>query len=189
MQEILQGNSGYAKMQSDLGNYSKGIELIKRFVHISSWHMKEYETAAMWKLYARTNEAVAIKSTCKQLKNSLPNWDHLLIGKVKYLDYNKEQMEAKSITDRFFHKTKSYEHEEEVRAVLINLSEDWPSFIPVTETETGVYIKTQIDNLIDKVYVAPTSPNWFQELVENILNLYGVHKEVKRTSLDDKALY
>ena len=73
--------------------------------------------------------------------------------------------------------------------VLLNLNDVWPSAIKVVQTEGGVYIKTQIDTLIDKVYVAPNSPDWFQELVEHTINLYGLHKEVNRTSLDDKALY
>ncbi len=151
--------------------------------------MKEYESAAMWKLYTQTNEAVAIKSTFRRLQESLPRSDKLLIGKVKYIDYKKERLGEKFITDRFFYKRKSYEHEEEIRVVLFNLNDEWPSSIQVVETEGGVYIKIQIDTLIDKVYVAPNSPDWFRELVENIVRLYGIHKEVIRTSLDDKALY
>ncbi len=151
--------------------------------------MKEYESAAMWKLYTQTNEAVAIKSTFRRLQESLPRSDKLLIGKVKYRDYKKERLGEKFITDRFFYKRKSYEHEEEIRVVLFNLNDEWPSSIQVVETEGGVYIKIQIDTLIDKVYVAPNSPDWFRELVENIVRLYGIHKEVIRTSLDDKALY
>jgi len=189
MRKIREGKMGYARMQQDLRDISNGFELLKKFVNINSWYMKEYESAAMWKLYAKTNEAVAIRSSCKRLRESLPDCDQLLIGQVKYIDYKKERLEEKYITDRFFYKRKSYEHEEEIRVVLLNLNDELPSTIQAVETEGGVYIKTRIDTLIEKVYVAPNSPDWFWELVEHIINLYGLHKEVDRTSLDDEALY
>src|SRR5205807_1589624 len=35
----------------------------RRFVAISCWHMNDFESAALWDLYGRTGEAVAIQST------------------------------------------------------------------------------------------------------------------------------
>lgn len=93
--KIVEGIMGYAKTQADLTDISKGIKLLKHFTNINSWYMKEYESAAMWRLYAQTNEAVAIKSTFKRLRESLPNSDELLIGKVKYIDYKKERLYEK----------------------------------------------------------------------------------------------
>ena len=192
VRKIREGKEGYAMMQQNLQDISGGFELLKKFVNINSWYMKEYESAAMWKLYAKTNEAVTIRSSYKRLRESLPDCDQLLIGQVKYIDYRKERMEEKCITDRFFYKRKSYEYEEEIRIILLkNLNGELPSAIQAqaVETEGGIYVKTQIDTLIEKVYVAPNSPDWFRELVKRILKLYGFHKEVIRTSLDDKALY
>jgi len=186
---IREGKMGYVRMQQNLQEISDGFELLKKFVYVNSWYMKEYESAAMWNLYAKTNEAVAIMSSNKRLRESLPSFDQLLVGQVRYIDYKNENMEERYITDRFFYKRKSYEHEEEIRVVLLNLQDEFPSAIHPVETEDGVYIRTEISELIDKIYVAPNSPEWFRELVERIINLYGLHKEVKRTSLDDKALY
>ncbi|MEK6754152.1 MAG: hypothetical protein AABZ00_17975 [Chloroflexota bacterium] len=188
-EKILEGKWGYAKMQEYLKEKSERSELIKRFVYISSWYLNEYESAAMWKLYAQTNEAVAIKSTVKYLRESLPKYDELLIGRVKYIDYKKEYMEEVPLVDRFFYKRKSFEYEEEVRVVIFNLNEKWDSRFQAVEVNGGIYVKTKIDSLIDEIYVAPNSPNWFQELVENVAKLYGINKPVIRTSLDDKALY
>jgi len=190
MGKIREGKMGNAMMQQNWQEISDGFATLKKLVNINSWYMKEYESAAMWNLYAQTKEAVAIKSSCKRLRKSLPDCDQLLIGQVKYIDYKKERMEEKCITDRFFYKRKSYEHEEEIRIILLkNLNGELPSTIQAVETEGGVYVETQIDTLIEKVYVAPNSPDWFRELVKRILKLYGFHKEVIRTSLDDKALY
>ena len=50
-----------------------------------TWHMSEHESAAMWKLYARTEEAVCIRSTYARLQKALP--DDVYLGRVQYIDY------------------------------------------------------------------------------------------------------
>ena len=42
-------------------------------VAVSCWHINTHESAAMWKLYAKTNEAVCIQSTYKRLRAALPS--------------------------------------------------------------------------------------------------------------------
>jgi hypothetical protein len=43
------------------------FEQWRRFVAINSWHMNDYESAAMWKLYLKSDEGVAIRSTYQRL--------------------------------------------------------------------------------------------------------------------------
>lgn len=105
------------------------------------------------------------------------------------MDYKREYIEEESLIDRFFYKRQSFKYEEEARVVVFNLNEKWGTRFQAVETEGGVYIKIKIDNLIDEIYVAPNSPDWFQELVENVIKLYTMNKPVIRTSLDDRALY
>jgi hypothetical protein len=188
-QGVIEGKMGFAMMDQLLKEYADGKKSLKQLVNINSWYMKEYESAAMWQLYAQSNEAVAIRSTVKRLRESLPTFSQLFIGRVQYIDYRKEGIPEKYITDRFFCKQKSFEYEEEVRAILLNLNSDWLSSIQAVDNENGIYVKVQIDTLIDEIFVAPKSPNWFKELVENVPRLYGDQKDVKRTSLDDKVLY
>ncbi len=44
---------------------SRFYQWIRRMVTINSWHMNDQESAAMWKLYAKTNESIAIRSTLR----------------------------------------------------------------------------------------------------------------------------
>ena len=185
-QWVIEGKMGFAMMDQLLKEYADGKKSLKQLVNINSWYMKEYESAAMWQLYAQSNEAVAIRSTVKLLRESLPPFSQLFIGGVKYIDYRVESISEKYITDRFFYKRKSFEHEEEIRAILLNLNPNWLSTIHAVESQGGVYIKVKVDTLIDKIFVAPKSPAWFKELVENIIRLYGIQKDVERTSLDAK---
>jgi hypothetical protein len=187
-EKILEGKWGYEKMQRYIDERSKKLEELKQSTYISSWRMSEHESAAMWKIYAQTNEAVAIKSSVERLRKSLPDINALLIGEVKYIDYKKESIAGKIHTDRFFYKRKSFEYEEEIRVVLDQNDKNHLNK-RVVRTEGGVYIKTKIDILINKIYIAPNSPKWFQELVDKVANLYGINKKAKRTSLEDKALY
>jgi hypothetical protein len=49
------------------------MEIYDRFrkiVNISSWHINENESAAMWEICLQSNEGVAIQSTFKRLKDS-----------------------------------------------------------------------------------------------------------------------
>lgn len=188
-EKAINGRWGVAKTEHYINDLSEGSKLLKNFTYISSWYMSEHESAAMWRLYARTNEAVAVKSTVKRLRKSLPKNEELLIGQMKYIDYKKEYIEEKSLTDRFFHKRKSFKYEEEVRVVIFNMNEKWDVKFQTTEVDGGIYITTKLGDLIEEIYVAPNSPNWFLELVENTANLHKINKPIIRTSLDDSALY
>ena len=46
-----------------------------------------------------------------------------------------------------------------------------------------------MDVLIDKIYVAPQTPDWQLNLVKSIVEKYGLGKEVVRSILDDKPIY
>jgi hypothetical protein len=55
--------------------------------YINCWHMGEHESYAMWKIYARDPESVAIVSTRRTLRNFLPRW--IVSGEGKYIEYRK----------------------------------------------------------------------------------------------------
>jgi hypothetical protein len=54
----------------------------------SCWHMNDNESDAMWKIYLRSGEGVAILSTVKRLITCLRNTqDTVYIGDVQYIDH------------------------------------------------------------------------------------------------------
>jgi len=55
---------------------------------VSCWHINEHESTAMWKLYAQSNNGIAIKSTVGKLKDSIQCPEDVLLGAVEYLDYD-----------------------------------------------------------------------------------------------------
>ena len=59
---------------------------------ISSWHINEYESFAMWQIFTKNNEGLAIQSTIKRLQEALKPETKTTqyIGEVNYIDYKKE---------------------------------------------------------------------------------------------------
>jgi len=175
-----------------LENMSKFYETMVKYTAINCWHLSEYESDAMWKLYLKSNEGIAIQSSFDLLKTSLKDEIHdVHIGRVKYIDFEKDWMSEGNTLYPFVHKRKSFEHEKELRAVIQefrykkNGEIDWskPSF------DDGIYIQVDLAVLVDRIYLAPTSPKWLFELVKSITERYNLDKNVLQSSLDDIPVY
>lgn len=50
--------------------------------------------------------------------------------------------------------------------------------------EYGRPVPVQLEDLIEKIYVAPTSPAWFRDLVTRITARYEIGVSVEQSSLD-----
>ncbi len=161
-----------------------------RYTAINCWHMNNHESAAMWHLYLKSDEGVAIQSTYSKLKKSLTDEAETFLGIVRYIDYDTEFLDSGNLLSPFVHKRKSFEHEREVRAV----SSKWPvgeeGFdFSIDSMDAGIEIKTDLEVLIEKIYVAPNSPAWFPELVRSVVNRYGYNFEVVYSRLNDSPLF
>lgn len=185
------GKSGKAPKEL-LEGLSKIFQIFPRFTLINSWHLSDYESDALWKLYLKSNEGIAIQSTFKKLKDSLKDKEHSIhIGKVKYLDYKRDWMPEGNSFYPYLSKRKSFEHERELRAVIQELPSkgsriDFSITPPFGE---GLYITVDLDVLIDRIYLAPACPKWLFELTKSVTKRYGVDKEVQQSSLDDTPVY
>src|SRR5215208_3183149 len=65
----------------------------QRSTYANCWHMNAYESAAMWSVYSRSGEGIAIQSTYGRLRDSFTSPDHkqlVSIGMVKYIDYEQD---------------------------------------------------------------------------------------------------
>ncbi len=172
----------------------KNLSLITKqwpkHIAVNCWHMNEHESAAMWKLYMQGNEGIAIQSTYKKLKDSLIDEEQIYLGLVKYIDYQTEGIYASNMFSPFMHKRKSYEHEREVRALIMKM--------PTTGDKTdyskesisnGLKIRVDMGILIEQIYVAPYCPDWFEDLVRSIVVKYGFSFKIVHSGLDDPPLF
>ncbi len=157
-----------------------------RFIAVNCWHENNYESAAMWKLYLKSDEGIAIQSTFNLLKKSITDDEKVYIGKIKYIDYEKEFINAGNLLEPFVHKRKSFEHEKEIRAVTIKYPKVESSLDFSKDTILdGIPLKVDIETLIQKIYVAPNAPKWFSELVLAVVKRYGYDFEVIQSQLNN----
>lgn len=186
-----------------------GRSKMRKLMYVNCWHMNQYESAAMWRLYLKSDEGVAIKSTIGRLGLSMKETKNIVFaGKVKYIDYEKEIIPEKNIYLPAFHKRKSFEHENEFRAVLkhpmfeqagskLTIYPDIampdtmnPENVMWTEDrlgKPGVLVAVNLDALIEKIYVSPTAEDWFLNLVKSISARYSLNKDIVQSSLADKS--
>ena len=179
-----------------LDEWSRIIESGRQWLFVNSWHMNEYESAAMWRLYAKTDEAIAVQSTYARLRDCLPSEidvgrqdpSEAYIGEVQYIDYDTDWLPEGNTFYPIVHKRKSFEHEREFRAVIYDGSGRGDRFSK--NQRKGLLIEVSLDDLIEAVYVAPTAPSWFRDLVEAVTGKYGfAHKPVIRSSLGQDPVY
>lgn len=162
----------------------------KKFVAINCWHANGHESAAMWKLYLKSNEGIAIQSTYKRLRDSIIDDRQVYLGKVKYIDYENDVIRSYNMLAPYMHKRKSFEHEREIRAVA---GIPWATTdIKITEQEPvdyGIQIRIDIESLIEKIYIAPSTPKWFADLVGSVTTLYNCTFKVVQSKLDEQPVF
>ncbi len=165
-------------------------EHLNKFTAVNCWHLNEYESAAMWKMYLKSNEGIAVQSTFKRLKDSLRDKEHdIFLGKVKYINYSKLVDPVEVFTHPVLYKRKIFRHEQELRAVIRKLPKR-RFFSPRSKPTIGegIYVPVDLKVLIDKIYLAPISLTWQSELLKSLVAKYQIDKEVVQSSMDDKPL-
>ncbi|MEH7424963.1 hypothetical protein [Bacillus thuringiensis] len=164
-------------------------EFLKRFTLINCWHMNEYESAAMWDLYLKSNEGIAIQSSVERLVKCFKgNKEKFYIGEVEYIDYKKTIIPEGNFFYPFTFKRKSFEHERELRVVhLLELPavDDAIDYKAPSPLEFGMPIKCDIKELIERVYVSPTAPEWVFELVCSMCQKFNLDVEVIKSELSE----
>jgi hypothetical protein len=173
------------KMMAQMAGFAKWI---REWTYINCWHANEYESAAMWDLYAKTNEAVAIETTYQKLKKVLP--EKAFIGYVKYIDYESEWLPEGNSFYPFTHKRKSFEHEREVRAVIQELPSNENGIeVGKKNCKSGVTVPIALNDLITTIHVSPTVPTWLAELVDEVRAKYELSAVVKKSDLYSEPVF
>ena len=152
--------------------------------YVNCWCMKDYESNLMWDAYTTNNTAVAIQSTDKMLINSFNKKDKVQLCGIEYIDWKTVEIPNNHTHSQIAHKSKFYEDERELRAFLMK-------FVPVqgkkdlvwggmAPPEKGLFVKVNLDSLIEEVVVKKEAPLGFEDLVADVMGKYGVNKPVKR---------
>ncbi|WP_067730854.1 DUF2971 domain-containing protein [Oceanobacillus damuensis] len=153
----------------------KKSKLLLDLVGVSCWHLNNNESAAMWDLYLRSGDGIAIKSNVSNLIRSITS-DDVFYGQVQYIDYTKE-ITSNNTYESLFYKRSSFSHENEFRLICFESIEE-PYF-----KNYGTLQKCDINLLIDEIYVSPLAPRWFTDTVRSVSDKYAINKPIIQSSL------
>jgi len=136
---------------------------VARTTFVSSWYLSEVESAALWRLFPKSDEGIAIKSTVDKLMKSLaegPEEYSVWITPVTYGHERTRERKAKgaksySSDDVVFTKRACFEHEKELRLVIYG--HDLAK--PIPRSWRGVKVPVNINSLISEVVVGPEAPH------------------------------
>jgi len=164
----------------DFLNYYK---IHRQHVVISSWHINEYESFAMWQIFTQKSEGLAIQSTLGRLQQALlaEKEYEQHIGEVNYIDYKKEYIPFDNTFFPFLFKRKSFQYEREVRIIS-----DLTSYN--LKIDNGVKIDVNLSHLIEKIYIHPKSENWYKNLVIELVKRLGFDIIIEKSDLESDIL-
>ncbi|HET9283697.1 MAG TPA: hypothetical protein VFR24_17215 [Candidatus Angelobacter sp.] len=117
---------------------------------------------------------MAVQSTVGLLRKYTEQ--QITVGRVRYIDYCKA---FPDISFPHFFKRNGFEHEREVRAVIIDPHAD--------SSIVGKAVGIIPQALILGVKVSPLCPSWFLEIVQDVTRKYELNIDVTISSLTKKS--
>lgn len=173
---------------------------------VNCWYLGENESSYMWENYGGDKYGIVIRSTVGRLRRSLWGDPNVLrIGKVEYVDLETHDMstyDGGQAGKRALLKRQKFKYENELRVITLNdvtmdcMNPDGSEMSDQQKkgpgrfdpSRHGLYVKVQSDRLIEAVFVAPSSPAWFLDLVKRILARYDLKVPVHYSHLDMKSM-
>jgi hypothetical protein len=182
--------AGHQRRLSSLKELPIGrLEATIRLTAVNCWHASNYESEAMWRLYA--DKGVAIETTVDDLKESIKsrNSEYLVhIFKVKYMDFFDESLKPSDCMVEGLHqvpllKRHSYEHEKEVRAFI----ERTPKYLQESgkieySEPSPVRLSVDAKTLVQRVHVSPYAADPFQCSVIKVCELLNLRQGIVEPS-------
>jgi hypothetical protein len=171
------------KLSADNPEFLKYYKTHREKVVVSSWHINEYESFAMWQIFTGNSEGLAIRSTVGRLQKALApetQFDQY-IGKVNYIDYKKEYIPFDDAFFPFLFKRKSFQYEREIRIISDLSAHD----ISIND---GIKINIDIGQLIEKIYIHPKSENWYKRLIIQLLKQLDFDFTIEKSDLESDIL-
>lgn len=150
---------------------------LTRFTLVNCWHESNHESEAMWKLYASANGGLAIKTHFDSFVKSFITNENIHIGRIQYVDYDTDMIPENDPLSPYLHKRKSFEHEQEVRAIVQNVPTGQVAKLQ-DDYDVGIYYEVDLNLLIQEVVVDPFTPEWFLDLVNLIARRYNLQASI-----------
>jgi hypothetical protein len=149
------------------------IKLWRRSAFVNCWSSSEHESHALWRIYCRSTEGVAIKTTVAKLRDSVEPSCKLL--RVKY-EVGKSNLPP-TILDLVSQKRPMFEYEHEVRVVRV---------IDSALEAPALPIAWDAEKHLESVRVHPEADDSFMETVRATVEKFapGLLRRVARSDME-----
>lgn len=169
----------YTRLGEEIESNLKAFRDSRNLMFASCWHMNEIESSAMWSLYLRSGEGIAIRTTFEKVVGSLSSATiEVTGGMVDYVDYETFSPKQRNMLAWATYKRISFEHEREFRLLVVG-----------QHGHEGILVPVKLSDLIDSIYLSPTMPDWIEELVTRVVRRYGLTCPIVRSALNSGPDY
>ncbi|MDX0986463.1 DUF2971 domain-containing protein [Sinorhizobium medicae] len=180
----------YAEMES----VEHAFFQLKRLTKISCWHRADYESDAMWKLYAGEHKGIAICTTPDRMHAAFKPFrlkqdygvEDLCGGPVQYVDLTRVRMRRVAMLDRFFFKHRAFEWEREYRlAISVRMAEEFGVRVP----EHGIFVDVDLPTLIERIVLGSTTTEAERATVAQDVAAAGLSDRLELSTLLGQPRY
>jgi hypothetical protein len=151
---------------------------VRRGIFVNCWHMNDHESEAMWRLYAKTDQAIAIQTSYNRLVHAFD--DTIIIGAVRYTDYDHAVFPMGNALWPAAHKRLSFKHENEIRALKVAMDEG--------KEAIGHSVPVALASLVERIYVSPNCPSWYAALAERLTKRFGYDFPIVKSRLSEEPV-
>jgi hypothetical protein len=163
--------------------YNEFKNKLRERVYINCWHKSIDDSMAMWGLYGKQTNALAITTTVGRLNNEIINSDYInymYIRKVNYIKHwHDPEVSISPYSNIFSYKVTAYSYEKEVRVILDLFNQKHN----ISRTVEGFTVPINLNDLLRSIVISPEAPEWFYQLIQKIVLKYELSTKVKRSKL------
>jgi hypothetical protein len=160
-------------------------------IFVNSWYMSQHEPAAMWKLYAGVDAGIALCSTFARLEKAVQlSPQQVKVGVVRY---GQVTVNGTTTWEHALCKRRSFEHEQEVRAVIPPMWTTFssrktkrgyvPGFSGSGGRRVGIKVPVRMNELVREVVLSPTSPPWLLNGLMALSRKFGLVVPIRQSQL------
>jgi len=173
---------------------NKVFEALLDLTFISCWHLSDFESYLMWKVYGN-QKAIAIRTTVGAIVSSLGRYiiaganypEDLWYGQIRYIDFNSEETGSEML-GRFFYKRREFSSEAEFRlAVSLRLASEFTHI----DNDDHLLVPLLNFNFIQDVYVSPfiEQQNEIEVILLNLFRRNNISVRLHKSCLIDFPIY
>jgi len=171
---------------------------IKRATTVNCWHINTGESDAMWQLYLKDNEGVAIKTTAGKLRKVLAGVKQQIgMSKVRYLDYEngiwfhdtEYPHPYYNFITPIFHKRLAFDHESELRLYHHDYQREKDGYWENLDNPKGELIELNVAELVEEIIFHPTSDAIAQQKVVNAAKKTGYNFKFQKSKMNAEPGY